>query len=327
MKIIKRLILIILILLINSVLLQNKIKNIKEKYNQPSPLHESEEKHSELVETREDIEKKIKTESESSSQFFNNKSQELEDRKNELNDLNNIANNVSDINIFNKTISDLGAEKSQLNSYILNQQDTIKTLEEDISDLNKQILDKFEPNLYELNNLTNKKNFHLVDVSNNNYLMLKIFENIPVLSSIDDITKKSNKEKTIFQLFKDDKDLNYISDPKNIPISNYSYNDTYVLSNEKHGYLRLDNNNTVFLLFEKGSTLKLIPVDNENKKSLSIKKNLSIKNGDKFKISHIQKNNDKFSKKFLAYNDKLNQYSFSNDNLTPSIFKFEFINN
>jgi hypothetical protein len=320
MKIIKRLILITLILVINSVLLQNKIKNIKEKYYQIGILSKPEKKNDELRIKSKNATEQIKKESNLSSIVFNDINQEFEKKNDDLNNLKNVVNNVSKINSTNQEISDLETERTQLNSDILNQQVIIKNQEKQISNLNKEILDKFEPNLYELNNLTNKKHFHLVDISNNYYLMLKNFEGKLVLSSINDIKKKLNKEKTIFQLFKDDKDLDYMYDSKNIPISNYSYNDNYVLSNEKHGYLRLDNNNTVFLLFEKGSRLKLIPVSNKNK-------NLSIKNGDKFKIAHIKKNNDKISKNFLTYNNNLNQYVFSNNNLTPSIFKFEFINN
>jgi hypothetical protein len=320
MKIIKRLILITLILVINSVLLQNKIKNIKEKYYQIGILSKPEKKNDELRIKSKNATEQIKKESNLSSIVFNDINQEFEKKNDDLNNLKNVVNNVSKINSTNQEISDLETERTQLNNDILNQQVIIKNQEKQISNLNKEILDRFEPDLYELNNLTNKKHFHLVDVSNNYYLMLKIFEGKLVLSSINDIKKKLNKEKTIFQLFKDDKDLDYMYDSKNIPISNYSYNDNYVLSNEKHGYLRLDNNNTVFLLFEKGSRLKLIPVSNKNK-------NLSIKNGDKFKIAHIKKNNDKISKNFLTYNNNLNQYVFSNNNLTPSIFKFEFINN
>ena len=320
MKIIKRLILITLILVINSVLLQNKIKNIKEKYYQIGILSKPEKKNDELRIKSKNATEQIKKESNLSSIVFNDINQEFEKKNDDLNYFKNIANNVSKINSTNQEISDLETERTQLNSDILNQQVIIKNQEKQISNLNKEILDRFEPDLYELNNLTNKKHFHLVDVSNNYYLMLKIFEGKLVLSSINDIKKKLNKEKTIFQLFKDDKDLDYMYDSKNIPISNYSYNDNYVLSNEKHGYLRLDNNNTVFLLFEKGLRLKLIPISNKNK-------NLSIKNGDKFKIAHIKKNNDKISKKFLTYNNNSNQYVFSNNNLTPSIFKFEFINN
>jgi hypothetical protein len=317
MKITKRLILVILILIINSLLLQKKIKKIKEKYS----VQKVEE---ELLDLKTFLQKRIDEnitpEKNTADNSYSNTVNNFNKKTEVLENKNNIVNSISNINTYKRQKNNYQTQKSQLNNEI-NGQEFLKQYQQlQINTLNTNILDSFEPNIYELNNLTNKKKFHLMDASNNNYIILKKFDGIPVLSSINNINKISNKEKLIFQLFKDDINLDYMYDPKNIPISNYSYNDNYVLSNEKEGYLRLDNNYTLFSLYEKGLRLKLIPVDNSSD-------NLSINNGDKFKIVHIQKNNDKFSKKFITYNDNLNQYVFSDENLNPSVFKFEFINN
>lgn len=317
MKITKRLILVILILIINSLLLQKKIKKIKEKYS----VKEIERELSYLnTFLQKKIDKKIKSEKNTADNSYSNAVNNFKKKTEVLENKKNIVNSIGNINTYKRQKNNYQTQKTQLNNEI-NGQEFLKQYQQlQINTLNTNILDYFEPNIYELNNLTNKKKFHLMDASNNNYIILKKFDGIPVLSSINNINKISNKEKLIFQLFKDDINLDYMYDPKNIPISNYSYNDNYVLSNEKEGYLRLDNNYTLFSLYEKGLRLKLIPVDNSSD-------NLSINNGDKFKIAHIQKKNDKFSKNFITYNDNLNQYVFSDENLNPSVFKFEFINN
>ena len=317
MKITKRLILVILILIINSLLLQKKIKKIKEKYSVQKV--EQELKYLKTF-LQKNIDEKITPEKNTANNSYSNTVNNFNKKTKVLENKKNIVNSIGNINTYKSQKNNYQTQKSQLNNFINGQEFLKRHQQSQINTLNTNILDYFEPNIYELNNLTNKKKFHLMDASNNNYIILKKFDGIPVLSSINNINKISNKEKLIFQLFKDDINLDYMYDPKNIPISNYSYNDNYVLSNEKQGYLRLDNNYTLFSLYEKGLRLKLIPVDNSSD-------NLSINNGDKFKIAHIQKNNDKFSKKFITYNDNLNQYVFSDENLNPSVFKFEFINN
>lgn len=319
MKITKRLILVILILIINSLLLQKKIKKIKEKYYDKTVI-DAEIQSRDLKDLVSKKSQKISEDEKTTSQIFLKGVNNFNKRKEVLNNKNKIIDSIGNINIYKSQKNNYEAQKSQLNNE-LNGQEFLKQYQQlQINTLNTQNLDYFEPNIYELNNLTNKKKFHLIDASNNSYIILKNFDGRPVLSSINNINKISNKEKLIFQLFKDDTNLDYMYDPKNIPILNYSYSDNYVLSNEKQGYLRLDNNYTLFSLYEQGLRLKLIPVDNSSD-------NLSINNGDKFKISHIQKNNDKFTKKFITYNDNLNQYVFSDENLNPSVFKFEFINN
>jgi hypothetical protein len=317
MKITKRLILVILILIINSLLLQKKIKKIKEKYSVQKV--EQELKYLKTF-LQKNIDEKITPEKNTANNSYSNTVNNFNKKTKVLENKKNIVNSIGNINTYKSQKNNYQTQKSQLNNFINGQEFLKRHQQSQINTLNTNILDYFEPNIYELNNLTNKKKFHLMDASNNNYIILKKFDGIPILSSINNINKISNKEKLIFQLFKDDTNLDYMYDPKNIPISNYSYNDNYVLSNEKQGYLRLDNNYTLFSLYEKGLRLKLIPVDNSSD-------NLSINNGDKFKIAHIQKNNDKFSKKFITYNDNLNQYVFSDENLNPSVFKFEFINN
>ena len=317
MKITKRLILVILILIINSLLLQKKIKKIKEKYSVQKV--EQELKYLKTF-LKKNIDEKITPEKNTANNSYSNTVNNFNKKTKVLENKKNIVNSIGNINTYKSQKNNYQTQKSQLNNFINGQEFLKRHQQSQINTLNTNILDYFEPNIYELNNLTNKKKFHLMDASNNNYIILKKFDGIPILSSINNINKISNKEKLIFQLFKDDTNLDYMYDPKNIPISNYSYNDNYVLSNEKQGYLRLDNNYTLFSLYEKGLRLKLIPVDNSSD-------NLSINNGDKFKIAHIQKNNDKFSKKFITYNDNLNQYVFSDENLNPSVFKFEFINN
>jgi hypothetical protein len=320
MKITERLILVILILIINSLLLQNKIKKLKEKYYSDKIFLDAEIESNKLEKNIINKKTKIDNDTNKSNSSFYDEKKKLKNKTNKLKNLNEIGTNISKISEKENILSDLTKKKKTLNKQISEQKNKINGKNYVINYLDNKIKDMFEPNIYELNHLTNKTKFHLMDASNNNYLILKNYQGMPVLSSINDIKKKSNKEKTIFQLFKDDTELNYMTDPNNIPISSYFYNDNYVLSNEKEGYLTLENNNTLFLLYEKGLILNLIPVDNLND-------NLSIKNGDKFKISHIEKKNNKISKNFLTYNDNLNQYIFSDNNLTPSVFKFEFINN
>lgn len=319
MKITKRLILVILILIINSLLLQKKIKKIKEKYYDETVI-DAENKSSGLKDLVSSENEKISTNKNTTNDIFKEKVKIFDEKKKVLENKNKTVDSIGNINTYKSQKKNYETQKSQLNNEI-NGQEFLKQYQElQINNLKTYNLDNFEPNIYELNNLTNKKKFHLMDASNNNYIILKNFDGIPVLSSINDINKISNKDKLIFQLFKDDTNLDYMYDPKNIPISNYSYNDNYLLSNEKQGYLRLDNNYTLFSLYEQGLRLKLIPVDNSSD-------NLSINNGDKFKIVYIQKKNDKFTKKFITYNDNLNQYVFSDENLIPSVFKFQFINN
>lgn len=319
MKITKRLILVILILIINSLLLQKKIKKIKEKYYDET-IKDAENQSSGLKNLVSSVNNKILRVKNTTNDIFENTVKNFDERKKVLENKNKTVDSIGNINTYKSQKNNYEKQKSQLNDVLGVQLDTKQEQQKQINGLNTYISDNFEPNIYKLNNLTNKKKFHLMDASNNNYIILKNFDGIPVLSSINDINKISNKDKLIFQLFKDDTNLDYMYDPKNIPISNYSYNDNYVLSNEKQGYLRLDNNYTLFSLYEQGLRLKLISVDNSSD-------NLSINNGDKFKIAHIQKKNDKFTKKFITYNDNLNQYVFSDENLTPSVFKFQFINN